>query len=56
MEIIEGKLVMQQSSFDDERITYFILEKPIQKNYEIIYNDVDVTSAFIDSHSHIGMV
>ena len=41
--------------FEDERITYVGLEKPVQKDYEIIAEDVVVTPAFIDSHSHIGM-
>lgn len=31
-------------------------EKPIQSDVEIIAEDVVVTPAFIDLHSHIGMV
>ncbi len=36
-------------------ITYVGIEKPSQSNIEIIAEDVVVTPAFIDAHSHIGM-
>lgn len=42
--------------FEDNKIIYVGLEKPLQNNSEIIAEDVVVTPAFIDSHSHIGMV
>jgi imidazolonepropionase-like amidohydrolase len=43
-------------SFEDTKITYVGLEKPPFTNGEIIAEDVVVTPAFIDAHSHIGMV
>jgi imidazolonepropionase-like amidohydrolase len=42
--------------FEDDKITYVSLEKPLQNDVELIAEDVVVTPAFIDSHSHIGMV
>ena len=42
--------------FEDDKIAYVGLEKPLQNDAEIIAEDVVVTPAFIDSHSHIGMV
>ena len=42
--------------FEDDKITYVDSEKPIQSDVEIIAEDVVVTPAFIDLHSHIGMV
>ena len=42
--------------FEDDKITYIDSEKPIQSDVEIIVEDVVVTPAFIDLHSHIGMV
>lgn len=41
--------------FEDDTITYVGLEKPSQSNIEIIAEDVVVTPAFIDAHSHIGL-
>ncbi len=42
--------------FEGDKIIYVGPEKPLQKDSEIIAEDVVVTPAFIDSHSHIGMV
>ncbi|MDP8906585.1 MAG: amidohydrolase family protein [Thermoproteota archaeon] len=42
--------------FEGDKIAYVGLEKPLQNDAEIIAEDVVVTPAFIDSHSHIGMV
>jgi len=42
--------------FEDNRITYIDSEKPLQNDVEIIVEDAAVTPAFIDLHSHIGMV
>ncbi len=42
--------------FEDSKITYVGLDKPLQNDAELIAEDVVVTPAFIDSHSHIGMV
>jgi imidazolonepropionase-like amidohydrolase len=42
--------------FEDNRITYINSEKPLQNDVEIIVEDATVTPAFIDLHSHIGMV
>jgi imidazolonepropionase-like amidohydrolase len=42
--------------FEDEKITYIGPEKPPQNGAEIVAEDVVVTPAFIDSHSHMGMV
>ena len=42
--------------FEDDKITYVSSEKPLQNDVELIAEDVVVTPAFIDSHSHIGMV
>jgi imidazolonepropionase-like amidohydrolase len=41
--------------FENDIITYVGIEKPSQSNIEIIAEDVVVTPAFIDAHSHIGM-
>ncbi len=41
--------------FEGNTITYVGIEKPVIKNFEIIAEDVVVTPAFIDAHSHIGM-
>ncbi len=41
--------------FENDIITYVGREKPSQSNIEIIAEDVVVTPAFIDAHSHIGM-
>ena len=41
--------------FEDDEIKYLGSSKP-QEESEIIAEDVVVTSAFIDSHSHIGMI
>jgi imidazolonepropionase-like amidohydrolase len=42
--------------FEDDKITCIDSEKPIQSDVEIIAEDVVATPAFIDLHSHIGMV
>src|ERR687893_612976 len=42
--------------FEGDKISYVGPEKPLQNEAEIIAEDVVVTPAFIDSHSHIGMV
>ena len=42
--------------FEGDKISYVGPEKPLQNDAEIIAEDVVVTPAFIDSHSHIGMV
>jgi imidazolonepropionase-like amidohydrolase len=41
--------------FENDIIIYVGIEKPSQSNIEIIAEDVVVTPAFIDAHSHIGM-
>ncbi len=41
--------------FEGDTITYIGSEKPVIKSFEIIAEDVVVTPAFIDAHSHIGM-
>ena len=41
--------------FEDDEIKYVGSSKP-QEDSEIIAEDVVVTPAFVDSHSHIGMV
>jgi imidazolonepropionase-like amidohydrolase len=45
----------QYIGFENDIITYVGIEKPSQSNIEIIAEDVVVTPAFIDAHSHIGM-
>ena len=42
--------------FEGDKITYIDSEKPLQNDVEIIAEDAVVTPAFIDLHSHIGMV
>jgi imidazolonepropionase-like amidohydrolase len=42
--------------FEDNRLTYIDSEKPLQNDVEMIVEDAVVTPAFIDLHSHIGMV
>jgi imidazolonepropionase-like amidohydrolase len=42
--------------FEDNRITYIGSEKPLQNDVEMIVEDAVLTPAFIDLHSHIGMV
>jgi imidazolonepropionase-like amidohydrolase len=43
-------------AYENKKIIYVGLEKPSECNADTIAEDVFVTPAFIDSHSHIGMM